>query len=633
MKRISVLFAGIIMISGVMAQEMMTPELLWKLGKVSALGITKDGKSIVYKVQNYDMDANKGFTKEFIIPVEGGDAVEIVNGASLISDRLVSPNGSHRIATKEVKMDKVYGKDYYPELDKSDVMVYDDLMYRHWDTWEDGKFSHIFLYKGNEAEGIDIMKGEPYNCPQTPFGGEEDYTWSPDSKTIVYTAKKVSGKAYATSTNTDLYAYDVASKTTTNLTQGMMGYDTHPLFSSTGAIAWLSMKRDGYEADKNDIIVKEGAIQQNLTNNWDGTVESFIWKMDGSGVYFNAAVDGTVQLFEVDYPGKSRKAPVVKQITKGEFDITGIVGFSGNKLIVSRTDMNHASELYSVSLADGILSQITHVNDEEYAKLKLSKIERRYVKTSDNKQMLVWVIYPPNFDATKKYPTLLYCQGGPQSALSQFYSFRWNFQVMAAQGYIIVAPNRRGMPGHGVEWNEAISKDYGGQPMRDYLSAIDAVAKETYVDKERIGAVGASFGGYSIFYLAGNHEKRFKSFIAHDGIFDMKSMYGTTEELFFVNWDNGGAYWETENKEAMKSYTDFNPINYVNNWDTPIMIIQGGKDYRVPDGQALEAFQAAQLKGLKSRLLYFPNENHWVLQAQNGLVWQREFFRWLKETL
>lgn len=633
MKRISVLFAGIIMISGVMAQEMMTPELLWKLGKVSALGITKDGKSIVYKVQNYDMDANKGFTKEFIIPVEGGDAVEIVNGASLISDRLVSPNGSHRIATKEVKMDKVYGKDYYPELDKSDVMVYDDLMYRHWDTWEDGKFSHIFLYKGNEAEGIDIMKGEPYNCPQTPFGGEEDYTWSPDSKTIVYTAKKVSGKAYATSTNTDLYAYDVASKTTTNLTQGMMGYDTHPLFSSTGAIAWLSMKRDGYEADKNDIIVKEGAIQQNLTNNWDGTVESFIWKMDGSGVYFNAAVDGTVQLFEVDYPGKSRKAPVVKQITKGEFDITGIVGFSGNKLIVSRTDMNHASELYSVSLADGILSQITHVNDEEYAKLKLSKIERRYVKTTDNKQMLVWVIYPPNFDATKKYPTLLYCQGGPQSALSQFYSFRWNFQVMAAQGYIIVAPNRRGMPGHGVEWNEAISKDYGGQPMRDYLSAIDAVAKETYVDKERIGAVGASFGGYSIFYLAGNHEKRFKSFIAHDGIFDMKSMYGTTEELFFVNWDNGGAYWETENKEAMKSYTDFNPINYVNNWDTPIMIIQGGKDYRVPDGQALEAFQAAQLKGLKSRLLYFPNENHWVLQAQNGLVWQREFFRWLKETL
>jgi dipeptidyl aminopeptidase/acylaminoacyl peptidase len=621
------------MISSVMAQEVMTPELLWKLGKVSASGITKDGKSIVYKVQTYEMEANKGFSKEFLIPIAGGDAVEIVNGASLIADRLISPDGNYRIAIGEVKVDKVYGKDYYPELDKSEVMVYDDLMYRHWDKWEDGKFSHIFLYKGNEANGVDIMDGEPYNCPQTPFGGEEDYTWSPDGKTIVYTAKKVSGKAYATSTNTDLYAYDVASGKTTNLTQGMMGYDTNPLFSSTGVLAWLSMKRDGYEADKNDIVVKEGNIQQNLTQNWDGTVNSFLWKSDGSGVYFNAPVDGTIQLFEVDNPGKTKKLPVVKQITKGEFDITGLVGFTGNNLIVSRTDMNHASELYAINLADGSLKQITHVNDGDYAKIKLSKIERRYVKTTDNKQMLVWVIFPPDFDASKKYPTLLYCQGGPQSALSQFYSFRWNFQVMAAQGYIIVAPNRRGMPGHGVEWNEAISKDYGGQPMRDYLSAIDDVAKESYVDKERLGAVGASFGGYSIFYLAGNHEKRFKSFIAHDGIFDMNSMYGTTEELFFVNWDNGGAYWETKNKEAMKTYTDFNPINFVNNWDTPIMIIQGGKDYRVPDGQAFEAFQAAQLKGLKSRLLYFPNENHWVLKAQNGLVWQREFFRWLKETL
>ena len=633
MKRISILFTGILMISSVMAQEVMNPELLWKLGKVSASGITKDGKSIVYKVQSYEMEANKGFTKEFLIPIAGGEAVEIVNGASLIADRLISPDGNHRIATKEVKIDKVFGKDYYPELDKSDVMVYDDLMYRHWDKWEDGKFSHIFLYTGNEATGVDIMDGEPYNCPQTPFGGEEDYTWSPDGKTIVYTAKKVSGKVYATSTNTDLYAYDVVSGTTTNLTQGMMGYDTNPLFSSTGAIAWLSMNRDGYEADKNDIIVKEGNIQQNLTQNWDGTVNSFLWKSDGSGVYFNAPVDGTIQLFEVDYPGQTKKLPVVKQITKGEFDINGLVGIAGNNLIVSRTDMNHAAELYSVNLADGSLKQITHVNDGDYAKIKLSKIERRYVKTTDNKQMLVWVIYPPDFDASKKYPTLLYCQGGPQSALSQFYSFRWNFQVMAAQGYIIVAPNRRGMPGHGVEWNEAISKDYGGQPMRDYLSAIDDVAKESYVDKDRLGAVGASFGGYSIFYLAGHHEKRFKSFIAHDGIFNMKSMYGTTEELFFVNWDNGGAYWETKNKEAMKTYNDFNPINFVNNWDTPIMIIQGGKDYRVPDGQAFEAFQAAQLKGLKSRLLYFPNENHWVLQAQNGLVWQREFFRWLRETL
>ena len=524
----------------------------------------------------------------------------------MVKDKHVSPKGDYRISIQDVKMQKVYGVDYYPELNKSDVMIYDDLMYRHWDTWEDGKFSHIFLHKGNEVQGKDIMEGEPFDCPQTPFGGEEDYTWSPDGEKVVFTTKKKSGKDYTTSTNTDLYAYDIASGQTTNLTKGMMGYDTNPLFSSNGTLAWLSMKRDGYEADKNDIIVKAGDIQQNLTQQWDGTVNSFMWKDDGSGIYFNAAVDGTVQLFEVDYPGKSKKMPVVKQITKGEFDVRGLVGIAGDKMIVSRTDMNHAAELYSINLANGSMKQITHVNDAYYNSIKLSKIERRYVKTTDNKQMLVWVIFPPDFDPSKKYPTLLYCQGGPQSALSQFYSIRWNFQIMAANGYVIVAPNRRGMPGHGVEWNEAISKDYGGQPMRDYLSAIDDIAKESYVDKERLGAVGASFGGYSIFYLAGNHDKRFKSFISHDGIFNMKSMYGTTEELFFVDWDNGGAYWEKDNKVAMKTYNDFDPSNYVNNWDTPILIVQGGKDYRVPDGQAFEAFQAAQLKGLKSSLSFAP---------------------------
>ena len=633
MKKINLIIAGIILVSGLKAQEVMTPELLWELGRVSAVGITKDGKSIVYNVKTYDAEANEGTSKQYLIPIDGGEAIEIKNGESLVADRHVSPAGNQHIAIQEVKMEKVFGKDYYPELSKSEVMIYDDLMYRHWDTWEDGKFSHIFLYRGNEASGKDIMEGEPYNCPQTPFGGEEDYTWSPDGKKVIYVAKKKSGREYTESTNTDLYAYDIESGSTANLTKGMMGYDTQPLFSSDGTLAWLSMKRDGYEADKNDIIVRKGENRQNLTQHWDGTVKSFLWKNDGSGIYFNAAVDGTVQLFEVDYPGKTKKKPVVKQLTKGEFDVSGLVGIQGNKMIVSRMDMNHASELFSINLSDGSMKQITHVNDTHYSKIKLSKIERRYVKTTDNKQMLVWVIFPPDFDASKKYPTLLYCQGGPQSALSQFYSTRWNFQLMAAQGYIIVAPNRRGMPGHGVKWNEDISKDYGGQPMRDYLSAIDEVAKESYVDKDRLGAVGASFGGYSVFYLAGIHEKRFKSFIAHDGIFNMKSMYGTTEEMFFVNWDNGGAYWEKDNKSAMKTYDDFNPSNHVNAWDTPILIIQGGKDYRVPDGQSFEAFQAAQLNGIKSRMLYFPNENHWVLQAQNGLVWQYEFFRWLKETL
>lgn len=619
--------------SGLIAQDVMTPELLWKLGRVSATGITKDEKSIVYNVKTYDATANTGSSKQYIVSIEGGESVEIKGGASLVADKHISPTGQHQITLEDVKIEKVYGRDYYPKLDKSEVMIYDDLMYRHWDTWEDGKFSHIFLHKGKEVNGIDIMEGEPYNCPQTPFGGEEDYTWSQDGKMVVYVAKKKSGKAYTLSTNSDIYAYDIESGKTTNLTAGMMGYDTNPLFSSNGIMAWLSMKRDGYEADKNDIFVLNGDIGQNLTQHWDGTVNSFLWKKDGSGIYFNAPIDGTVQLFEVDVPGKTKKAPVVKQITKGDFDIRGLVGISGNKIIVSRTDMNHAAELYSIDLPNGSMTQITHVNDIHYNAINLSKIERRYVTTTDKKQMLVWVIYPPGFDASKKYPTLLYCQGGPQSALSQFYSMRWNFQVMAAQGYIVVAPNRRGMPGHGVEWNEAISKDYGGQPMKDYFSAIDNVAQESYVDKDRLGAIGASFGGYSMFFLAGNHEKRFKTFISHDGIFNMKSMYGTTEELFFVNWDNGGAYWETKNKAAMKTYTDFNPINYVNNWDAPILIVQGGKDYRVPDGQAFEAFQAARLKGIKSRLLYFPNENHWVLMAQNGLVWQHEFFRWLEETL
>jgi dipeptidyl aminopeptidase/acylaminoacyl peptidase len=579
------------------------------------------------------MNENAAETKQYLLPISGGEPVEVVNAHDLVPDRHLSPTGNHRIEIKEVKLEKVYGEDYYPELNKSDVMIYDDLMYRHWDTWKDGKYSHIFLYEGHQANGVDIMKDEPYHCPNPPFGGEEDYTWSPDGQQIIYVAKKKSGKDYALSTNTDLYDYHMQTGQTTNLTEGMMGYDTHPVFSAQGTLAWLSMKRDGYESDKNDIIVQQGSAHLNLTKDWDGTVNSFLWSPDGAGIYFNAPVDGTIQLFYVELPETGSDKSEIKQITKGQFDVRSLVGISSGKMVVSRTDMNHAAELFTIDLGDGSMTQLSHVNDHIYQQIGLSKVEKRYVKTTDKKDMLIWVIYPPDFDPSKSYPTLLYCQGGPQSALSQFYSFRWNFQLMAAQGYIVVAPNRRGMPGHGVEWNEAISKDYGGQPMDDYLSAIDALAKEPFVDKDRLGAVGASFGGYSVYYLAGIHQNRFKTFVAHDGIFNMESMYGTTEELFFTNWDNGGAYWEKDNKAAMKTYNDFNPINLVNNWGTPILVIQGGKDYRVPDGQAFEAFQAAQLKGIKSRMLYFPEENHWILSIQNGLVWQKEFFRWLSETL
>ena len=360
-----------------------------------------------------------------------------------------------------------------------------------------------------------------------------------------------------------------------------------------------------------------------------------MWSNDAKKIYFVAPTQGTVQLFEIAVPNikNNKKLQLPKQLTNGQFDIRGIVGQTDNTLVVTRGDMNHATELYTVNLKDSSMKQLTHENDANYNSITLSTIEKRMVATTDGKQMLVWVIYPPNFDSSKKYPTLLYCQGGPQGALSQFYSYRWNFQLMAANGYIVVAPNRRGMPGYGVEWNEQISKDYGGQNMQDYLAAIDDVAKEPYVDKDRLGAVGASYGGYSVFNLAGIHDGRFKSFIAHDGMFNIRSMYGTTEELFYVNWDLGGPYWDKDNTAAQKTYTLFNPIDRVANWDTPILIIQGGKDYRVPIGQGLEAFQAAQLRGIKSKLLYFPEENHWVLDNQNSIAWQREFYKWLKETL
>jgi dipeptidyl aminopeptidase/acylaminoacyl peptidase len=616
------------------AQNVMTPELLWSLGRVSALGLSKDGKNIVYKVSTPSVEENKSSSKYFTIPVNGGEAVEVSDYKALLKDKNVSPDGKYLVYNEEVKLDKVLGKDFYPELNKSGVQIYNGLDYRHWDTYNTGSYNHVFFRENEEgASGTDIMKGEAFDAPQKPFGGDEDYVWAPDGKSIFYVSKKKTGTANAISTNTDIYEYNLATGKTLNRTEPNPGYDTKPDFSPNGDLTWLQMKRDGYEADKNDLIVQFKGINLNLTANWDGTVEDFKWSPEGKKVYFTAPVDGTLQLFEVNFPGMTKIAVTVRQVTDGAFDVAGIVGFSGSDIILSRTDMNHAAELFAYNLKKHDWKQLTFVNKAVYDKLSLSKTEKRYVTTTDGKKMLVWVILPPNFDAAKKYPTLLYCQGGPQAALTQFYSFRWNFQLMAANGYIVVAPNRRGMQGHGVVWNEQISKDWGGQVMQDYLAAIDDVAKEKYVDKSRLGCVGASYGGYSVFFLAGMHNNRFKTFIAHDGVFNLQSMYGTTEEVFFTNWDSGGPYWEKDNAAAQKTYTKFNPINFVDKWNTPILIIQGGIDYRVPIGQGQEAFQAAQLRGIKSRFLYFPEENHWVLQPQNALVWQREFFKWLKETL
>ncbi|MGN6212501.1 S9 family peptidase [Parafilimonas sp.] len=616
-----------------LAQNVMTPELLWKLGRLNAIGISKDKKYVVYAVSTPDLATNKSSTKSYRVPIGGGAAEEITNADTLVPNTHVSPDGQWQISAADVKIMNVFGSDFYPGLSKSNAMIYNSLMYRHWDEWEDGKFSHIFLNKTGDTAKKDLMAGQPYDCPQKPFGGEEDFIFNPDGKHVVYVTKPKQGTAYAISTNTDLFEYNIETGETKNLTEGMMGYDVNPAYNKKGDLAWLSMKTDGYESDKNDIVVSDGITKMNLTGSRDDIhVVSFKWSDDGKKIYFIAPVDGTLQLFEVNYPGKTRMAAMVRQITKGDFDVSGIVGEVNNTLYVTRTDFNHATEIYALDIKSSTLKQITHVNDEMYNTLALCSWKKRYVTTADNKQMVVWLILPPNFDSTKKYPTLLYCQGGPQSPVSQFYSFRWNFQLMASGNYIIVAPCRRGMPGFGTVWNEAVSKDWGGQVLQDYLNAIDDASTLPYVDTSKRGCIGASFGGFSVYALAGMHNHRFKTFLSHDGVFDFRSMYGTTDEMWFENWEKGGAYWELDNAVAQRSFSQ-SPSNFVQNWDTPIMIVQGGKDYRVPVEQGQQAFQAAQLKGIKSRFLFLSDENHWVLKAQDAMVWQHEFFKWLQETL
>lgn len=633
MKKVLLLTVSLLAIQATAQQKVMTKELLWQLGRVSPQGLSNDGKYVYYKVSTPDVQNLSSTTTYWITSVDGKKFQKLDEFPKNIADKNISPDGKFQIQVETVKVDKVLGKDYYPEMTQSEAYIFDGLDYRHWDTWSDGTYNHITVTNLETNEKIDILKDQPYHSPQKTFGGNEDYTWSPDGSQIIYVSKKKTGTEYALSTNTDLYAYHIHTGETENLTEYNKGYDTKPSFSPQGYLTWLQMKRDGYEADKNDIIVRYNDVDHNLTALWDGTVDSYYWAPDGKKIYFIAPIDGTMQLFEVNFPGATKMATVVRQLTKGEFDVTGIVGISGDKIVITRTDFNTATEIYAYDLKKNNWNRISHANDLLYKDIAKSKIERKYVTTTDGKKMLVYVILPPNFDPNKKYPTLLYCQGGPQSALSQFYSFRWNFQLMAAEGYVVVAPNRRGMPGFGVEWNEAISKDWGGQVMDDYLTAIDEVSKEPYVDKNRLGAVGASYGGYSVYYLAGIHENRFKTFIAHCGVFNLESMYGTTEEVFFPNWETGGAYWETRNPDVLRAYNLYNPIKHVEKWNTPILIFHGGEDYRVPIGQGQEAFQAAQLRGIKSRFVYFPHENHWVTQAQNAHIWQGEFFRWLKETL
>lgn len=647
------------------AQNVMTPETLWTLNKLGVTAVSPDQSSLIYSIGKTDLKTEKNNKKNYFFNIkteestnldlgkkaliqwdkngiyaQEGDKIYLSKDAGktwiefyTIGDAdniVISPDGKKVAFSKQVLVEKVMGKDKYSDVPKTTAHIYTDLNHRHWDYFNEGKYNHVFVVNvsQNAENAKDLLEGKMWDSPQRPFGGVEDFIWSTDSSQLLYVTKPLSGAEYAKSTNTDIFAYDLSSGITKNLTESNKGYDMGPKFSPDGkTLLWMSMERDGYEADKNDIKIMDWKSQKvsNLTKNWDESVVGDVfWTADSKTIYYTTASRGTKQLFSLN-----PKTGKIQQITKGDFDVNEILALNKNSLLVTRTDINHNPDLFSVDLKNGAMKQVTEVNKDNYSKITPGKSELKMVKTTDGKEMGVWFHYPPNFDPNKKYPTLLYCQGGPQSALTQFFSTRWNFALMAANGYIVVAPNRRGMPGWGTKWNEEISKDWGGQPMRDYLAAADFAKTLPYVDGERMGAVGASYGGYSVFMLAGIHNNRFKTFIAHDGLFDMKSWALTTEELWFANWDLGSP---TE-KPLPKAFTDFNPINFVDQWNKPIMIIQGGIDYRVPFEQGQEAFQAAKLHGLKSKFLYFPNENHWVLNAHNALVWQREFFDWLKETL
>ena len=649
------------------AQEVMTPEILWQLRKINVQGVSPDYSSVLYRTSQTNLETEKNKYENFLLntstslsrPFDMGSKSFIQwdkngiyaseNGVIFRSQDLgqtwnifynigknaenikISPDGQQVAFNKEVHLENIYGKDRYSDTPKTTAQIYTDLNHRHWDAWYEGKFNHVFVVNIQQSieKAIDLLEGKPYDSPQKPFGGKEDFIWSPDSKHLLYVTKEKYGKEYAISTNTDIFAYDLVSGKTQNLTQGMMGYDVNPQFSPDGKyLSWQSMARDGYESDKNDIYIMNWTNQSksNLTQSWDESVTGDIfWANDSKNIYFTTAFRGTKQLFSTDLTPNT-----VKQITKGNFDVNNIFAQYKNTLFVTRNDAFHSPEFYSIELKKGNMKQITDINQDFYQKLNLGHSELKMVKTDDGKEMGVWFHYPPNFDPNKKYPTLLYCQGGPQSALTPYFSTRWNFSLMTANGYIVIAPNRRGMPGWGTKWNEAISKDWGGQPIKDYLTATDYAKTLPYVDSDKMAAVGASYGGYSVLMLAGLHENRFKSFISHNGLFDMKSWYGTTEELWFANWELGTNPWDNPHHDV---FSKFSPSHDVNKWNTPLMIIQGNIDFRVPYEQGQGAFQAAKLKGIKSKFLYFPDENHWVLKPQNGLVWQREFFNWLKETL
>ncbi len=655
-----------------------TPEVMWKMGRIGESALSADGNTLLYTLTRYNMEANKGVkvivsrdlttgeereltdcTASSSSPVWSADGKDIWFATSRSGDMQlwkmqadgsqpkqisnveggieafgIAPDEKHIYYTKFVHTKDINSEDVHKDMAKSNARIYDDLMVRHFDYWDKGDYLHIFvadLLANGVGTGKDITgEDAAWDTPLAPYFDHAELAWSPDGKQLAYTCKPLTGAEYAVSTDSDIFIYNLENETTRNLCKDVahypfVGYDKYPVWSPSGTkIAFRSQERPGNESDKERLMVYDlttGDVKD-LTADFAHFATEVVWA-DEETLYFISPIEATQQICRV----KADSTGGVEVVTKGDHDIKSLQ-MRGGRCVAPVTTLSMATEIFEVDLSNGAMTKITGVNDHIYNSIKMGEVQKRWIKTTDGKQMLTWVILPPDFDATKKYPTLLYCKGGPQGALSQLWSYRWNFQLMAAQGYVVVAPNRRGCTSFGQEWLDQISGDYSGQNIKDYLSAIDDVAKEKWCDKERLSCVGASYGGYSVFYLAGHHQKRFKAFIAHCGIFNFESMYGHTEELFFVNNDYGGAYWDKSNKVAMRSYAN-SPHKFVNKWDTPILIITGEKDYRVPYSQSLEAFTAARLHGIPARLVSYANEGHQVFKPQNSIVWNREFFGWL----
>jgi len=646
------------------AGGVLTPEILWKYGRIGSIVLSPDGSTVLYTVTNYDLATEARTTNIYSIASGGGTPVQLTTDggsgpqwidkgakiAYLEGSRVMtmmpdgtgkkeitglqdyeilsfSPAGNMVYFTRRVKLDETANEKY--DLPNAKVRIIDDLMYRHWNYWHDYSYSHLFTasFDGTTISNEkDVMEGQRYDTPDAPWFDEADISWSPDGKYVAYSCKKLTGKAYSLSTNTDIYLFDVTTGAEKNITEGNMGYDKTPVFSPDGSmIAYASMEEDGYESDLERLFVYNIASGERkwVSEGWDYNVGSIQWNGTGS-IWFTSPYLGRQPVFNISLAdGK------ITRVTEGDYDM-GPLQLQNGVLVAGMMSMSRPTEVAAVDMSTGDLKMITDVNGLIHQSIKMGKTEERFTKTKDGKDLQSWIIYPPDFDPSKKYPTLLYCKGGPQGSLGQGWSYRWNYQIMAANGYIVVAVNRRGNSGFGSYWREQISGDYGGKNMQDYLDAIDDMAKEPYVDKDRLGAVGASYGGYSVFYLAGMHNKRFKAFVSHCGVYNTIAEYGSTEEYWYPNKDYQGAPWD---KPQPPGYNKFSPHTMVDKWDTPILIITGANDFRIPYSQSLEAFNSAQLRGIPSKLLFFENESHWVTRPQNAVIWQKEYFEFLNTYL